>query len=334
MRLAERHPTRFPVPAVDIHNHLGRWRTGKWSAPDVGLVIAVMDDCGVGTVVNLDGCWGGELDANLERYDHAHPGRFVTFARLDWSDCAIPGWAARLAASVRDSARRGAAGFKVWKDVGLRVRDEDGHLVLLDDPRLAPVWEAVEEAGLPVLVHTADPVAFFHPLDARNERLEELLAHPDWRYHNDAFPSFERLLDALEKTVASHPRITFIGAHVGCHSEDLAWVSAMLRAYPHFNVDIADRIAELGRQPRAARRLILDHPSRVLLGTDVFPPQRDVYATYARFLTTDDEHFPYSSSDPPPTGRWAISALDLPAELVAAVVRDNARSLVPAIAGG
>ena len=51
----------------------------------------MMDDCGVETVVNLDGMWGDEVTANVERYDRAHPGRFVTFCQLDWARLAEPG---------------------------------------------------------------------------------------------------------------------------------------------------------------------------------------------------------------------------------------------------
>ena len=331
LRVPEHHPDRFPTPAVDVHNHLGRWHRGTWSTPDLEQLVAVMDDVNLGAIVNLDGGWGDELEANLDRYDRAHPGRFATFCRLDWSQTQESGWGERLAASLRDSASRGAAGVKLWKDIGLRLRDEQDELFLLDDPRLLPVWEAVAEAGIPVLVHTADPAAFFRPLDATNERLEELLAHPDWHFHGPEFPSLQRLLDALERCVGANPDVTFIGAHVGCCAEDLSWVGRMLTSYPNFNVDIAARIAELGRQPRATRRLVLAHPDRVLLGTDCFPPQREDYATYLRFLSTDDEYFPYSGSNPPGSGRWRISGVDLPADVLDQVVGSNARRLVPAL---
>jgi predicted TIM-barrel fold metal-dependent hydrolase len=334
LRVAEHHPTRAPVPAVDIHNHLGRWHSDSWSTPDVESLLAVMDDCNVRTVVNLDGGWGTELEANLERYDRAHPGRFVTFCRLDWTETRESGWGDRLAASLRESAAAGAGGLKVWKDLGLRLRDEHDELLGLDDERLAPVWEAAADTGLPVLVHTADPAAFFRALDARNERLEELIAHPDWHFHGDEFPGLDRLLDALESVVSDNPRTTFVGAHVGCYAEDLSWVDRMLGAYPNFHVDIAARIAELGRQPRAARRLVLRHPTRVLLGTDAFPPRREDYATYLRFLATDDEYFPYSDENPPGSGRWAISGIDLPPAVLAQVLSENARRLLPALAGG
>jgi predicted TIM-barrel fold metal-dependent hydrolase len=334
LRVAEHHPERFPVPAVDVHNHLGRWHSKSWSIPDVDKFLALLDDCHVWAVVNLDGGWSEELEANLDRYDRAHPGRFATFCRLDWSEARRAGWGERLAASVRDSAARGAAGVKLWKDVGLRLKDERGDLFFLDDPRLTPVWEAIADTRLPVLVHTADPAAFFRPLDATNERFEELIAHPDWHFYGPEFPSLTRLLDSLEHCVAANPKVTFIGAHVGCYAEDLGWVDRMLASYPNFNIDIAARIAELGRQPRATRRLILKHPDRVLFGTDVFPPKADDYWRYLRFLGTDDEYFPYSGSNPPGTGRWTISGIHLPDDVLGQVAGGNARRLLPSITEG
>jgi predicted TIM-barrel fold metal-dependent hydrolase len=321
---------RPAVRAVDAHNHLGRWLTewvrpgGGWMVEDVGALLALMDSLDLDAIVNLDGRWGAELEANLDRYDRAHPGRFLTFCHVDWDE--LDG----LVASLEASAAAGARGLKVWKDLGLGVRDEAGELLLPDDPRLADVWASAGELGLPVLIHTADPVAFFTPVDAANERLEELTVHPEWSFHGPEFPSFERLMEALEAVVAAHPGTTFIGAHVACCAEDLAWVGRMLDAYPNLHVDFSARIAELGRQPRATRRLFVDHPDRVLFGTDVFPPRREAYETYFRFVETADEHFAYSPDpeNPWPQGRWRISGLDLPADTLAAIYRGNPARLL------
>jgi predicted TIM-barrel fold metal-dependent hydrolase len=323
--------TEPAAPIVDVHNHLGRRLTGVWRAPDPDALIAMMDAAGVATIVNLDGEWTDELEANLDRYDRKHPGRFVTFARVDWNDTSTPGWGDRMAASLTDSVRRGAAGLKLWKDIGLRVRDERGQLIFLDDERLEPLWDALAETGVPALIHTADPAAFFQPLDARNERLEELLRHPDWHFYGPEFPPLQRLLDAFEAVVAAHPRVRFIGAHVGCLAENLDWVEQMLDRYPNYRVDIAARIAELGRQPRRTRALIEHHPDRVLLGTDCAPPEAADYELYLRFLASSDEAFAYSTEQPPPTGRWTISGLGLPDDLAAKVEGDNARAFVPAL---
>ena len=318
------------APIVDAHNHLGR-RHGPWRAPDVAALVSVMDQAGVATIVNLDGGWADELEANLDRYDRAFPGRFVTFARLDWSTCSTPGWGERLAASMADSVRRGAAGVKIWKDVGLTIRDSDDELIFLDDPQLEPLWHVLAETGVPALIHTADPVAFFQPLDGRNERLEELLRHPDWQFMGEQFPPLAKVMDAFEAVVVSHPEMRVIGAHVGCLAENLDWVESMLDRCPNYRVDIAARIAELGRQPRRTTALIERHPDRVLLGTDCGPPSVDDYRLYLRFLETEDEAFPYSDEEPPPDGRWTISGLGLTHELAAAMEGDNARAFIPAL---
>jgi predicted TIM-barrel fold metal-dependent hydrolase len=323
---------RPAMRAIDGHNHLGRWIThwvrpgGGWMAEDVGALLALMDAVDVEAVVNLDGRWGAELEANLNRYDRAHPGRFLTFCHVDWAELARPGGTGRLVASLEASRRAGARGLKVWKDLGLGVRDAAGALVLPDDPRVRPVWEAAGELGLPVLIHTADPIAFFQPVDAGNERLEELAVHPEWAVTGDEMPTFERLLEALEAVVAAHPRTTFVAAHVCCCAEDLEWVGRMLSAYANLNLDFSQRIAELGRQPRAARRLFTEHPDRILFGTDELPPSREGYEAYFRFLETADEHFSYSPDpeNPWPQGRWYISALHLPPDVLHAIYRENA----------
>jgi predicted TIM-barrel fold metal-dependent hydrolase len=323
-------PARPPAPMIDAHNHLGRWHAGDWEVPDVGALIAMMDEIGVEAIVNLDGMWGDELDANLDRYDRAHPGRFATFAQWERRLFGAGAWN-ELGAQIADAFARGAKGLKVWKDLGLHLRDEGGELVMPDDGRLDPTWDAVAAARVPVTIHVADPVAFFQPLDGRNERLEELLANPDWWFGDrDRFPPFERIVESLESLVARRTDVTWIGAHVLCNAEDTTWVARMLDTYPNVNADVAARIAELGRVPRAARELIERHQDRVLLGTDAFPPEAAVYAVHRRFLETADEHLPYDadSDEAPSQGRWTISGLDLSAEVLGAVYSGNARRLI------
>jgi predicted TIM-barrel fold metal-dependent hydrolase len=324
---------RAAAPVVDAHNHLGRWlgANGEWTAPDVGELIDVMDACNVASIVNLDGMWGDELEANLERYDRAHPRRFSTFAHLDWRQTVESGFGERMAASLRDSVGRGARGLKIWKHLGLRFRDHRDRLLAPDDERLDPVWATAAELGVPVTIHVADPIAFFDPIDERNERLEELLANPDWWFGRPGLPSFDELMGSFERLVARHPATTFIGAHVACAAEDLVWVGRMLDTYPNVHADIAARVAELGRQPRAARELVLRHADRFLFGVDLFPPDAAAYAINFRFLETTDEHFPYDAEDPPPQGRWAVSGLGLPSGILAQVYADNARRLIPGL---
>ena len=209
---------------MDVHAHLGRWLTGDWAAPDVGALLATMDAANVATVVNLDGMWGEELRANLARYDQ-HPPRAVRDVRAMGRlgrEASTPTSANASRAQVREALDDGARGLKVWKDLGLHLRDPEGRLVMPDDPRLDPVWDACADAGVPVLIHTGDPLAFFEPLDEHNERLEELLEHPDWWFGDRSrFPAFDELADRFESLVARRPDVTFIGAHAGGLAEDL-----------------------------------------------------------------------------------------------------------------
>jgi predicted TIM-barrel fold metal-dependent hydrolase len=326
--VVQRHEvTRARFPAIDVHNHLGRWVTPDWQA-SVDDILSVMDACNLHTIVNLDGMWGEELEINLDRYDRAHPGRFVTFAQADWSLVDRPDFGSLLAAQLADSVRRGARGLKIWKHLGLHYRDAAGRLIPIDDERLDVLWGTAAEYQVPVLIHIADPVAFFQPLDWTNERWEELHAHPDWHFYGSQFPSFEVLIEQFERLVAKHPATTFSGAHVGCYAENLGWVSRMLDTYPNFTVDIGQRISELGRQPYSSRRLFERHADRILFGTDCFPPNPAWYAPYFRFLETGDEYFPYGVGGIPAQGRWSIYGVDLPDDILRRVYYGNAARLL------
>jgi predicted TIM-barrel fold metal-dependent hydrolase len=333
-------------PAIDFHTHLGRWldpdadwvaadlageRTQVWLAADVGSQVEIMDAHGLEACVNLDGGWDAELEANLDRYDRAHPGRFHTFCQLDWRLAADDDHCAEaLVASLRRSADAGARGLKIWKTLGLGFRDSRGNLLMPADQRLAAVFATAGELGLPVLIHTADPAAFFRPVDERNERLEELLAHPEWSFAGPGWPTHAELLQSFESLVAAHPQTTFVGAHIAASADDLGWVSQALGRYPNLHLDIAARRHDLGRQPRAARRLLCEHPDRVLFGTDEIPPTGAALREYFRFLESADECYPYDDAAPPLAGRWTISALELPDHVLKAVYADNARRILGA----
>lgn len=322
---------RSAVPCIDAHNHLGRWLTGPgWTAPDVGELLAMMDAHNVEAVVNLDGMHGAELESNLDRYDRPHPDRFVTFCQLDWRLLAEPTGEELLADQLRDCAAAGARGLKVWKDLGLHVRDAAGALVPPDDPRVVRTLTLAGELGLPVLIHVADPRAFFEPLDRHNERIDELLVCPDWSFGDASrFPRFDDLLDALERLVLATPGTTYVGAHVGCAAEDLDRVERLLELAPHWNVDLAGRMAELGRQPRRTRRLVERFADRVLFGTDAFPLTAGALTTHFRFLESDDEAFDYAPDERvPPQGRWTVSGLDLEPAVLEAVYAGNARRIL------
>ena len=316
---------RPAFPAVDVHNHLGGGRA--FLTPErVGHYLEEMDAAGVRAAVNLDGGWGQRLKETLAALDEAHPGRFLTYALIDFSGIDEPGWSAREAARLAESFDAGAKGLKFHKTLGLGVRRKDGRFLPVDDPKLDPIWEVCARYKRPVEIHTGDPGAFFTPLDRHNERWHELNEHPEWLFHGKDFPGRSELHAQRIRVIARHPNTTFICAHMANDGEDLAEVGRWLDAYPNMYVDIDARISELGRQPYTARKFFLKYQDRIMFGTDT-APDRTAYRIYYRFLETDDEYFDPARGHHR-QGFWMIYGVFLPRDVLEKLYYKNAERLL------
>lgn len=318
MLRASAHEIKLPkFPVIDYHNHL--------DAQEPEKVLRIMDECGIERVVSITMQTGEAALQMIRRFHTAAPDRFSTYGWMDWSDLQRPGFFKRSVERLERLVEEGACGLKIWKDLGTLVRDTDGSLLRIDDDRLAPLFEKAAELSLPIMYHTADPDAFFLPIDNTNERYEELAAHPEWSYYGSHFAK-EELLAQRDRVFARHPKTTFVGAHVAEHPEDLAYVSGLLEKNPNLFVDIGARCAELGRQPYTAREFFLSFPDRILFGTDLIPDV-DMYRVHFRFLETRDEYFEYPSHASR-QGRWNIYGLYLPDDVLRKVYRENALRLL------
>jgi predicted TIM-barrel fold metal-dependent hydrolase len=325
MLVVPEHPvSRAAFPAIDVHNHVNDAH-GEGRAMPVAELLARMDRLNLKRIVILTGRWGQALQRVVDRMSKPHPDRFTVFTEPDWSRIDEPRFAEAMAAQVKDAVARGARGLKVTKVLGLEVRDRTGRLVTVDDPRLDPMWAECGRLGVPVAIHTSDPDAFFEPVDATNERWDELHKYPEWSFHGPRFTGKRALLDARNRVFARHPGTTFIALHVANHPEDLADVSGVLERLPNVVVETGARHAELGRQPRRAREFFLKYQDRILFGTD-YTPEEGMYRNWFRFLETADEHFDYWNA--PTQGRWKISGLDLPPDVLEKVYAKNAERVL------
>jgi predicted TIM-barrel fold metal-dependent hydrolase len=244
---------------------------------------------------------------------------------MDWRDMHEDDFFDRSVRRLEQCVAAGAIGMKIWKDLGLRLRDRNGSLLRIDDPRLGPLFVRAAELGVFIMFHTADPAAFFLPTDAHNERFEELSAHPDWSFYGSAF-SREELLAQRNRVFARHPETRFVAAHMGEQPEDLAALAVMLDEHPNVQLDMSARVAELGRQPFTARRFFLRFADRILFGADLLP-EESMYRAHYRFFETDDEYFDYPSHASR-QGRWQIYGLGLPDAVLERIYRGNAMALL------
>ena len=337
--VAEHPRVSAAMPVVDVHTHFHyRMRGSKTALDDF---VQLMDRNQIAVCVSLDGKLGGQLDRHIEYLWTDYRDRFAIFANIDWQGnapkdnptlwpCHRPGFAERMAAELEQAAKQGVCGLKVFKRFGLQYKNPDGTLIKIDDPRWDPIWAKCGELGLPVIIHTADPAAFFDPIDEKNERWEELSRHPDWSFYGDQYPSREELLAARNRVIARHPSTQFIGAHVANNPEDLKVVGEWLDQYPNLWIEPASRIGELGRQPFSSRDFLIRYQDRILFGTDGPWPETRV-RLYWRFFETRDESFPYSEKVPPPQGLWQIYGVDLPEPVLKKLYYENASKLIPGI---
>jgi predicted TIM-barrel fold metal-dependent hydrolase len=314
---AEHHVESARFPVIDYHNHL--------DALDPVDVLRIMDACGIERIVNITMKTGEEAIRMIDKFRSVDAERFATIGWMDWSGVEKDDFVQVTFDRLERLVEHGAKGIKFWKNLGLSVRDRTGNLLRVDDERLAPIFDKAAELGIPVMFHIADPDAFFLPVDSRNERFEELAAHPDWSFHGAQF-SKKELLDQRDRVIARHPKTTFVAAHVAECGENLARATHLLESHSNVLLDLSARASELGRQPYSSRALFLRFPDRILFGADLVP-EESMYRLYFRFLETADEYFDYPSHASR-QGRWQIHGIYLPDEVLRKVYRENALRLL------
>jgi predicted TIM-barrel fold metal-dependent hydrolase len=331
-------PKKAKFPVVDSHNHL-------FGDVEPEEMVRVMDKTGIRVFVNLTGnskftfietgysASPRDIDYFFDNYVRKFPDRFICFTTSLFGDTAEEilirdgNFTENAVRRLEEDVKKGARGLKILKELGLKFKDSTGKILRIDDERLFPLWERAGELGVPVLIHTSDPVGFFRPVDMFNEHYPTLVTAPEWSFYGSYY-SKEQLLEQRNRMISLHPETTFICPHVANYAENLGYVSEFLDSNKNVYIDFSARIDELGRQPYTAREFLIKHQDRVLFGTDM-PLRQDIYSAYFRFLETRDEYFDY----PDYVGRhgfsrWGIYGLYLPDPVLEKIYWKNACKVI------
>ena len=315
----EHKTPRSKFPFVDIHSH-----HSTLTPEYVDKLIREMDSINLQVMVNLSGGSGERLKQTVQAMKGRYPDRFVVFANLTFDDLNEPGYGKRAAARLDQDFKNGAQGLKIFKNYGMDLKYKNGNRVKVDDPEFDPVWDKCAELKIPVLIHTAEPSAFFLPIDKYNERWLELKQFPQRARPPEKYPPFETLMEERNHMLAKHPGTKFILAHLGYHGNDLARLGRLFDAYPNAYVDIAAVLAELGRQPYTARDFLIKYQDRVLFGKDIYEPSE--YTQYFQVMETRDDYIEYYRRR---HAFWRIYGLNLPDDVLKKIYYKNAAKLVP-----
>jgi predicted TIM-barrel fold metal-dependent hydrolase len=327
---------RFPF--IDVHSH-------QYQMPDQDLaeVVSAMDAMNMAVMVNLSGrgferieAADGTVHFDVGSHDHlaasveagrrAAPGRFAVFTNLSFTGIGDPEWTEEAVRGLEADVAAGAAGLKIYKNLGMDVVDTAGQRVAVDDPRLDPIWAKCGELGIPVLIHTADPAPFWQPRDGSNERLFEMIERPGRHREPGETPPWEQLIAEQWNMFRHHPETHFIAAHLSWMGNDLARLGRMLDELPNVTTEIGAVIAELGRQPRFAREWLIRYQDRVHFGKDSWAPEE--YPTYFRVLETKDDYIKYFRLR---HAFWRLYGLDLPDEVLRKLYYENALRVIPGL---
>ena len=274
------------------------------------------------------------------------PERFHWATTFSMKGFGTDGWIERVDTGLAADVANGARAVKVWKNIGMVERDADGKLVMLDDPRLAPVAEQVEKLGVPLIAHQGEPYNCWLPLDQMstdNDR-EYFREHPEYHmYLHPEMPGYEDLMGARDRFVAAHPGLQVVGAHLASLEYDVDRIATFLDRFPNASVDLAARMSQVQYQSVRDREKVRDffirYQDRLLYGTDLtFGPDADpeqfrqeAHAAWAadwRYLATgESQRVDMIDADVP--------GLALPRAVVDKIYRANAlRVFAPAQAGG
>ncbi len=270
--------------------------------------------------------------------------RFAFFVNLDWRGIDDPRWSAREAQRLAQAVAAGARGLKIFKNLGLGIRDQTGKLLAVDDPRLDPIMAKAAELGAIVALHTADPEAFFAAPDPFSERYLELLFAPSWSFYGQDFPDRATLFAARNRLLARHPGTTFLGIHLANNPEDLDYVDRLLDTHPNLYVDTSARLGEIGRHPaEKVRAFFIKHQDRILFGSDIIVspaglqlgsvsiwPDNDqdadrFYQAHRDFFESNRRGIAHPT---PIQGFWTVDAIGLPEAVLEKIYRGNAEKLI------
>lgn len=316
--------TKAKYPFIDVHNH-------QFRMPEMDLneLITEMDKLNLKVMVNLSGRGRGEeehLKGAILNVKNNFPKRFIVFTNIDFNNVDEPGWTEKAVAQLENDVKLGANGLKVYKSLGINNTDTKGNRVKIDDPRIAPVWEKCGELGIPVLIHSADPKAFWFAKDSLNERWLELKLHPRRKREDSITGPWQSIIDEQHSIFRKHKKTKFINAHLGWYGNDLSALARLMDEFPNMYTEIGAVIAELGRQPRSAKAFLTKYQDRVMFGKDSWNPQE--YHTYFRVLESADEYFPYYKRY---HAFWKMYGLDLDDEVLKKIYYKNALKVIPNI---
>ena len=246
-----------------------------------------------------------------------------------------PDFATEAIETLNRSFAQGAIAVKVWKNVGMEVKDARGNYILPDAAPLEPIYRDIAQHHKTLVTHVADPDTAWEPYEPAKPDSAYFAHNPQWyMYKIPGSPSKAQILRARDHLLEMNPDLRVVGAHLGSMEGNIDELARHLDRYPNFAVDLASRIDYLAAvPPRTLIAFITKYQDRLIYGTDdsIYPEQNaaqaslefeESYANDWRFLATHEK----ARYD----GR-VVQGLALPMPILRKLYHDNAVRWFPGI---
>ncbi|UWZ82385.1 amidohydrolase family protein [Occallatibacter riparius] len=244
-----------------------------------------------------------------------------------------PGYAKNVIRGLDEDFDNGAIAVKLWKNVGMEIKDANGHYLMADNPVFAPIFQDIAARNKTLVAHLADPDSGWQPPNPASPDYEYYRDHPSaYMYGKKGVPSKEEILRARDHVLEQNPNLRVVGAHLGSMESDLDELGRRLDRYPNFAVDIAARVPYFEMQPRERMiAFITKYQDRLIYGTDVDYAGgaesslgwiESVYANDWRYFATSDT-IEYKGKQ--------VKGLSLPDTVLRKIYHENAVKWFPGI---
>ncbi|PHN02050.1 amidohydrolase family protein [Flavilitoribacter nigricans] len=288
---------------IDAHVHLNAYSPAlmKFAEEQGAQFLSINTD--VPIFPSLD-----EQARVIATYQSGHPEKVRHTTSFDMQDWQKKDWSMRAIDRIKKGIDQGATGIKIWKNIGMdpTLVYSDGRFLMIDDPKLAPVLEFIQENDLLLIAHLGEPRNCWLPLEAMTvdsdrEYFEE---HPHYHmYRHPQYPSYETQIRVRDQILERYPNLRFVGLHLFSLEWNLREVEQRLNRYPHTMTDLAERICHVQLQSiqdrEAVRDFFIRQQDRVIYGTDFIydgsqsPREagrhlRDLWERHWRFFATED----------------------------------------------
>ncbi len=329
------------IPKIDVHAHID----ASEHFSDEQLIhllkkhnLKWLDICVVGTE------WD-KLRHNIaaaERFHQSYPKQISWATSFNLENWGSKGWNLVTQKTIEQGFIRGAVAVKVWKEIGMVLKDPDGRYVMIDDARFDPIFDYIQSQNKTLVAHIGEPRNCWLPLDSMTVGSDRnyYKGHPKYQaLLHPEIPGYWDQIKARDHMLEKHPRLRVVGCHLGSLEYDVDELAKRLDKYPNLAVDMAARIVHFQVQEREnVRSFFIKYQDRLLYGTDseigekgsdpeaVLKELDEVYLQDCRYFGTAQE-----VEAPKIKANFKVRGLALPASVLRKIYYENALKWYPGI---